>query len=48
MNGQGTTRRTVRVADPLWTDALTLAERRGETVSEIIRKALRAYVAEHA
>lgn len=48
MNGKGTTRRTVRVPDPLWTNALVLAELRGETVSEVIRKALRAYVAEHA
>ena len=37
--------RAVRVEDELWAAALTKAEERGEILSEIIRDALKRYVA---
>ena len=43
---KGTTKRAVRVEDALWLPALTLAEERGDNLSDIIRNALRAYVEE--
>lgn len=39
--------RTVRVPPGLWSAARAVAERRGETVSEVIRRALVAYVRRH-
>lgn len=36
--------RTVRVDDALWTAAATAAEKRGETISEAVRRFLRGYV----
>lgn len=41
----GNPARAVRVEDELWEAALAKAEREGTTVSEVIRKALRRYVA---
>lgn len=37
---KGTQPRTVRIGDDLWRDANELAEQRGETVSELIRRLL--------
>lgn len=39
-----TTRRTVRVPDRIWYAAQTIAELQGETVSDVIRRALEQYV----
>lgn len=39
--------RQVRVEDPLWHAAHEAAQANGTTVSEIIRAALRRYVARH-
>ena len=39
-----TTPRAIRIADELWAAALAKAEERGETVSEIVRKALERYI----
>lgn len=41
---QGTRLRPVRIDDELWSDALTVAAARGESVSEEIRRALKRYV----
>ena len=39
-----TPRRTVRIATPLWLAARTKAEARGETLTDVIRRALERYV----
>lgn len=36
--------RSVRVPAKLWRDAKTKADRRGESISDVVRDALRAYV----
>lgn len=41
---RGTTLRNVRVADPLWSAARSVADERGENLSEVIRAALERYV----
>lgn len=41
---KGTTARNVRVPDDLWGRALAVARQRGETVSDVIRRALEAYI----
>jgi negative regulator of replication initiation len=43
----GTTRRSVRVDDSLWAAAAANAAERGESVSDVIRRALETY-ASHA
>lgn len=40
----GTPRRTIRVPDSLWDAATAKAEERGETVSDVIRRALERYL----
>lgn len=35
---------TVRVAEDLWAQALTAAAKNGETVSDVVRRALANYV----
>ncbi len=40
----GTPLRNVRVADDLWQAAMSKALDRGETLSEVIRRALEKYV----
>lgn len=40
--------RTVRVDDELWDAAATKAKRRRETVADVIRRALLAYVEEES
>jgi predicted HicB family RNase H-like nuclease len=44
-NQPKTPNRVVRVDDALWRAAQEKAAREGETVSEVIRRALRGYVA---
>lgn len=39
--------RAVRVPSPLWEQALAVASARGESLSEVIRAALVAYVRKH-
>jgi len=41
---RGTTLRNVRVADDLWQRARAIADRRNESLSDIMRKALELYV----
>lgn len=41
---RGTTLRNVRVADEVWLPAKEQAERNGETVSDVVRRALVEYV----
>lgn len=36
--------RSARVADELWNAAMARAAQRGETVSDVVRRALRRYV----
>lgn len=43
-NTPGTPRRTIRIPDDLWDAAVAKAEERGESVSDVIRKALERYV----
>ena len=43
---RGTTHRTVRVEDELWLSAKAKAEAESRNLSDVIRDALRAYVAE--
>lgn len=43
-NQPKTPNRVIRVPDPLWTEARTLAREQGETVSAVIRQALAEYV----
>lgn len=45
---RGTTLRNFRVADDLWNTARAVAERRGETLSDVLREALETYVAADA
>lgn len=44
---RGTTLRNVRVSDELWDEAMAIAERRGQNVSQVIRDALAVYVMRH-
>lgn len=43
-NQPGRTARTVRVDDDLWAAVTTVADARGESVSDVVRRALRRYV----
>ncbi len=43
-NAPGTPRRTIRIPDDLWNAATAKAEKRGESVSDVIRHALERYV----
>jgi purine-nucleoside phosphorylase len=42
-NQPKTPQRAVRISDEVWTAAMSKAEERGETVSDVIRRALIAY-----
>jgi predicted HicB family RNase H-like nuclease len=44
MPTRGTTHRTVRVDDGLWDAAKAAAAERGESLSDVIREALKHYV----
>jgi hypothetical protein len=43
----GTTKRSIRIPEPLWRVALAIAKRRGDTLNAVIRAALERYVAEN-
>lgn len=43
---RGTTARNVRIEDALWAAAKARASERGETVTDVVRRALREYVEE--
>lgn len=45
---RGTTNRNVRVSDDLWTAARSVADKRGEDLSKVLRAALEEYVKRHA
>ena len=40
----GTARRSVRISDELWAAAAEIAARRGETISDVLRRELERYV----
>lgn len=44
---KGTTPRAIRISDKLWHEAKVVAERRSETISDIVRVALERYVTQH-
>ena len=46
-NQPKTPQRTVRVPDDEWDAAKAAAERQGETVTDVIRRALRSYAKRH-
>ena len=46
-NKPATVVRTVRIDDTLWTEALQITERRGTTVSDVLRECLARYVRRH-
>ncbi len=41
---KGTTPRSIRVGDDLWRAALAKATERGETLTDVVRRALREYI----
>lgn len=43
---KGTTPRAIRISDELWQEAKVVADRRSETISEVVRVALEKYVTE--
>lgn len=43
---RGTIHRTIRIPDEIWLPAKAKAEAEGETLSDVIREALRAYARE--
>lgn len=42
---KGTTPRAIRISDELWQEAKAVAERRSETISDVVRVALEDYIA---
>lgn len=44
---KGTTQRSIRIADDVWIPANELAERLGETVSDVVRESLAGYIELH-
>ena len=40
--------RSIRIDDELWAASVEATARRGETVSEVVRRALRSYVRRHS
>lgn len=44
---RGTIHRTVRVPDEIWLPAKEIAEHEGETLSDVIRRALLEYIDKH-
>lgn len=46
-NQPATPNRTIRVSDEIWQAAMRVAHDRGETVTEVIVRALVRYVREH-
>jgi predicted DNA-binding protein len=47
MSGGATPLRAVRVEPELWDTARTIAAKNGDTISDIIREAIRAYIQEN-
>jgi len=47
-NTPGTTRRTIRIPDEEYEPAKAKAAERGETITDVVRRALREYVQEEA
>lgn len=45
---RGTTPRAIRISDELWQEAKAVAERRSETISDVVRLALERYITEAA
>lgn len=45
-NQPATPHRTVRVPDEVWDEALRIAHDRGETVTDVVQRALRRYIRE--
>lgn len=43
-NQEKTPRRTIRINDDVWNAAAEKAERKGETVSDVVRRALINYI----
>jgi predicted transcriptional regulator len=41
---KGTTPRAIRISDDLWQEAKVVADRRSDTVSDVIRRALEQYI----
>ena len=41
---KGTTPRAIRISDELWQQAKAVAERRGDTISDVVRLALEWYI----
>jgi purine-nucleoside phosphorylase len=41
---KGTTPRAIRISDELWQEAKAVAERRSETISDVVRVALELYI----
>ncbi len=41
---KGTTPRAIRISDELWQEAKAAAQRRGGTISEVVRRALEEYI----
>lgn len=41
---KGTPRRSVRIPDDVWNEALTIATGRGDKLSDIMREALERYI----
>ena len=41
---KGTTPRAIRISDDLWQEAKVVAERRSDTISEVVRLALEEYI----
>jgi hypothetical protein len=42
-----TPKHTIRIPDPVWLPAKEIADRRGETLTDVIEAALRRYVQRH-
>ncbi|MGH3828065.1 MAG: hypothetical protein ACRDQX_12985 [Pseudonocardiaceae bacterium] len=47
MTSEGTARRSIRIPDEIWRPAVRKAQERGETVSDVLRRALIAYLGDN-
>jgi hypothetical protein len=45
-NQEATPRRTLRIPDEIWEEALRIARDRGETVTDVVLRALKRYIRE--
>ncbi len=46
-NQPATPHRSLRIPDEEWEEALRIARDRGETLTDVVRRALRRYIREH-